>query len=181
MLSADHENEFFTFYQKTALALSRLASRLWSGQHADAEDSLQRAYVKALQHWPILVAKPDGKRYSWMVTTLINEAKQQWRAPHRSRETGSDVGIDRAPDASAHRSLDDTLIVLDRYREACRAIIGLGGRTSEIMILHCIEGYEIAEIAERLEIAPATVRVHLSKGRERLRTLMTGRGEATHG
>jgi len=57
---------------------------------------------------------------------------------------------------------------------------GLGGRASEIMIMHCIEGYEISEIAERLEITPATVRVHLSKGRERLRALIPGKEGKTN-
>jgi DNA-directed RNA polymerase specialized sigma24 family protein len=66
------------------------------------------------------------------------------------------------------------LIGLDRYRRALRKIVELDGRTSEIMILHCISGYEISEIAKMLRITPATVRVHLSNGRKRLRNLPPG-------
>jgi RNA polymerase sigma-70 factor (ECF subfamily) len=174
MLSANQEDDFFIFYRKTSPSLFRLATGLWSGQRADAEDSLQRTYIKALKHWSAVGSMADGKQYSWMVTTLINEARQQWRAPYRSRETGSDIDPDSAPDTPSNRSLEETLIGLDRYRRALRKIVELDGRTSEIMILHCISGYEISEIAKMLRITPATVRVHLSNGRKRLRNLPPG-------
>jgi RNA polymerase sigma factor (sigma-70 family) len=172
MLSADEDNEFCIFYKETAPRLYLLAYKLWAGQQADAEDCLQRAYLNALRHWKTVGGLAAGQRYSWMRTTVINEAKQQWRAPHRSRETGWDSDLDDALQAPVHRSLDERFIGLDRYRDACRAIIGLGGRTSEVMVMHCIEGLEIPEVAETLEIAPATVRALLSKGRKRLRALI---------
>lgn len=70
----------------------------------------------------------------------------------------------------------DAVVTADRYREVCRAIVRLQVRQREVIALHCLAGYEISEVAEMLEISPATVRVHLHVGRQRLVKIMAGGG-----
>lgn len=48
------------------------------------------------------------------------------------------------------------------------------GRQRDVIALHCLAGYEIAEIADMLEISFSTVRVHLHAGRQRLQEIMAG-------
>jgi RNA polymerase sigma factor (sigma-70 family) len=172
LLSKDEETQFWSFYQKTSNVLFRKAYRMCGGHRADADDAHQRTYIKALQHWPILKGLADGQRFAWLATTLTREVLQIWRAPHRSREDALHDAAEQYPSVSGGDA--DAVFAADLYRQACRAIAQLEGRQREVIALHCLAGYEISEIAEMLEIKPATVRVHLHAGRERLREIMAG-------
>jgi RNA polymerase sigma-70 factor, ECF subfamily len=171
VLSADEEAEFFEFHSKTSASFFRKAYRMCLGHEADAQDALQKTYLKALVNWSTVSRLTDSQRHGWLATTLTNEILQIWRAPYRSRETsGHDAGevadeFDSDADSSHNR---------DRLRRACRAIARLEGRPREVMALHCLAGYEISEVAEMLGISAATVRVHLHTARARLRVIMGG-------
>jgi RNA polymerase sigma factor (sigma-70 family) len=116
-----------------------------------------------------------------MTTTLTREILQMWRAPHRFRETGSYEDIGWQPRAIEGAGADEAaLVARDRYHQACRAIAQLEGRQGEIMILTCIAGYEIAEVAEMLEISPKTVRVHLHHGRKQVQAIIGGEEGISH-
>lgn len=166
MLNAEEHEEFRDFHSKTFQSLAKKAYRLCSRNSADADDLLQNTYLKAMQHWSTLSGKADDKRDSWMATTLMREALQLWRTPYRSREVGSDTDLDHASNGSVPPSVEETVIGLARFREACRAIAEMEPRVGEVMALHCIAGYATSEIAKMLEITPATVRVHIHIGRK---------------
>jgi RNA polymerase sigma factor (sigma-70 family) len=180
MLSAAEEEQFWVFYQKTSQSLFRKAFRMCGGHRTDAEDALQGAYLKALKHWPTMARLADQQRHAWMVTTLSREFKQMWRAPYRNRETGSYEDTGQPPGMPVGRAADDALVARDRYHQACRAIARLKGRQGEIMILHCIAGYEVSEISEMLGISPETVRVHLHDGRKCLQGMIKGEEGTAH-
>lgn len=176
MLSGDQEEQFWVLYQKSSQSLFRKAFRMCGGHRADAEDALQRAYLKVLEHWPTLATLADQQRHAWLVTTLTREVLQIWRTPYRSQETGSHEDIGGQPSPPA----DDALVARECYRQACRAIAQMKGRQGEIMILRCIAGYEIPEISEMLGISAQTVRVHLHDGRKRLRVMIEGEEGTAH-
>jgi RNA polymerase sigma factor (sigma-70 family) len=171
VLAAGEEAEFFDFHAKTSPGLFRKAYRMCRGHEADAHDMLQLTYLKAIRRWSTVSGLTDPQRHRWLATTLTREVLQMWRAPHQSRETAPDDG-----DGPESASADNTSVIdhRDRLRQACRAIARMDGRPAEVMALHCLAGYEIAEVAEILEIDQATVRVHLHKARTRLRTMMAG-------
>ena len=171
MLAADEEADFFDFHAKTSPGLFHKAYRMCRGNEADAHDVLQQTYLKAMLRWSIVSGLSDPQRHRWLATTLTREVLQMWRTPHRSRETAPDDG-----DGPELASPDNTSVIehRDRLRRACQAIARMDGRPAEVMALHCLAGYEIAEVAEILEIDQATVRVHLHKARTRLRTMMAG-------
>ena len=54
-----------------------------------------------------------------------------------------------------------------------------GGRT--VYVLHDVEGYTHAEIAELLGVAVGTTKAHLHRARRLLRTMLSEEREATHG
>jgi RNA polymerase sigma factor (sigma-70 family) len=177
LLGADEEAQFFDFHAKTSAPLFRKAYRMCRGHEADARDALQRAYLKALDNWASVGTLADSPRYAWLARTLTNEVLQIWRMPYRSREAGAydDAGevpgTANVPDSAQHR---------DELRRACRAIAQIEGRPGEVIALHCLGGYEIAEVAEMLGVTTATVRVHLHTARERLKAIMGGEEDADH-
>jgi RNA polymerase sigma-70 factor (ECF subfamily) len=169
LLSTDEEAQFFEFHSKTSAPLFRKAYRMCLGHEADAQDALQRTYLKALVSWSIVSGLTDSQRHAWLATTLTNEILQIWRVPYRSRETSSH---DASEEADAFDSDADSAHDRDRLRRACRAIARLEGRPGKVIALHCLAGYEISEVAEILGISAATVRVHLHTGRARLRAII---------
>jgi RNA polymerase sigma factor (sigma-70 family) len=170
LLSTDQEAQFWSFYRKTSEALFRKAYRTCRGNQADADDAHQRTYLKALEHWSKVSGLADRQRDAWLATTLTREVLQIWRAPHRSREAELHEDTGRQPAASVDDA--DAVFAADRYSKACRAIAQLEGRQRDVIALHCLAGYEISEVAEMLEIKPATVRAHLHTGRGRLMDIM---------
>lgn len=174
MLSADDDARFWTFYRKTSEALFRKAYRMCRGHQADADDAHQRAYLQALEHWSTVGGLDDQKRNAWLAKTLVREVLQIWRAPHRSREAGSNDDAGREPGASAGAGDAGAIFSVDLYHKACQGIALLEGRQRDVIALHCLAGYEISEVAEMLGISRATVRVHLHGGRRRLREIMAG-------
>jgi RNA polymerase sigma factor (sigma-70 family) len=56
--------------------------------------------------------------------------------------------------------------------ETLRALRQLSHQQRAVVVLHDYADRPTSEIAETLGIAPATVRVHLSKGRRRLREML---------
>jgi RNA polymerase sigma factor (sigma-70 family) len=181
LLSADEEAQFWTFYRKTSEALFRKAYRMCRGHQADADDAHQRAYLKALEHWPIVSVLADQKRNAWLATTLTREVLQIWRAPYRSRETGSHDDAGQPLAAPVGADSPDAVFAADRYHKACHGIARLEGRQRDVIALHCLAGYGISEVAEMLGISSSTTRVHLHTGRRRLLEIMAGEEDPPDG
>jgi RNA polymerase sigma factor (sigma-70 family) len=172
LLSPDEEAQFWVLYRKTSAVLFRKAYRMCLGNQADADDALQRTYLKALEHWSTVSERPDQVRYGWLATTLTREVLQIWRAPHRAREAGSYDDAVQRPDVSIRAGDAEAIDTKDRYQGVLRTIARLEGRQQEVVGLHCLGGYEISEVAKMLGISSPTVRVHLHHGRRRLLEIM---------
>jgi RNA polymerase sigma factor (sigma-70 family) len=181
VLRADQESQFWTFYRKTADALSRKAYRMCRGHQADAEDAHQRTYIRALEHWPLVSGLADQQRSAWLATTLAREVLQIWRAPHRSREVTADDDAEHQQGAVPIAGDADAVFAADHYYKVCRGIARLPRRQREVIALHCLAGHEVFEVAEMLGIRPSTVRVHLRAGRRRLAEIMARQEETPDG
>jgi RNA polymerase sigma factor (sigma-70 family) len=171
LLSAAEEEQFWALYLKTSETLYRKAFRMCRGHEADARDSQQATYLKALVHWDTFSSLTDPQRHAWLATTLMREVLQIWRAPHRSRETSSHGSTQEQSGPVAD---SDAVHEKGQFDRACRAIAILEGRQREVIALHCLAGYEIQEVAQMLGISTSTVRVHLHGGRQRLKAIMGG-------
>lgn len=172
MLNADEEADFWVVYQKTAETLFRKAYRMCRGQQVDAEDAHQRTYIKALEHWAVFRELGERQRLAWLTTTLAREILQIWRAPYRARETEPHNDVKQFGSVAPSPDSADRLANVEAYRRTCRAIALLEGRQHDVIVLHCLAGYEISEVAEMLGITGQTVRVHLHVGRQRLKKIM---------
>jgi RNA polymerase sigma-70 factor (ECF subfamily) len=141
----------------------------------DAEDLVQDAFLSALRH----IEDFDTRRpfWPWLSRIIINRGLDvsQSRAV-RSSTALTDELADRhsSPAEDAERS--------DFYAHVRDALAALPPRRRLVVELFELEGFSIAEIAESLDTAPATIRWHLHVARRQLRSELAplyGRGAAS--
>lgn len=135
------------------------------GDHADAEDLVQDAFLRALDRLPLLdPGRPFGP---WFFTLLRNLGINQLRARkvrHTEPEPLDAASTDATPDEALIRSE-----VRTRFDAALAA---LTPRQREIVMLFEVEGWKGVEIAEHLGLTPENVRWHLHQAKKILRTAL---------
>ena len=156
-------------------ALYRGALRLCGGHRADAEDLLQDAALRALEHFGELRDPAAAK--GWLFTILVRTSLNRRRAHRRRAETAcADLGeqefeaaLAAWDDASSPEDVVDAgttrerlAAALDRLDEPLRAVIWLGD----------VEGFRQREIARLLDVPEGTVASRLFRARRALRELL---------
>lgn len=148
---------FETFYERELRSVIGLAYAL-SGSRTLAEDLAQDAFVAAHNNWD-RVSRYD-KPEAWVRRVVANMAVSSFRRKVREARALARIGrpeprIDVLPAEADHF-----------WREVRR----LPDRQARAVALHYLEDRSVAEIAEILECAENTVKVHLHKGRAKLAT-----------
>ncbi len=154
-------NENFTYiarrYMDTIfrLAFSYLKSR------TDADDVTQNVLLKLYRYHGDFENEDHLKH--WLIRVTINECKSVFRSPWRKTEDIAEYANSLSMPTPEHAELLEAVMKLPpKYRAA--------------IYLFYYEGYATAEIAELLHTPEATVRTHLARGREKLRTMLTEAG-----
>ena len=139
--------------------LYRLARRMSRDPH-EALDLVQDAFVRAARN-PGSVPRGDGA-LPWLVRTVVNLCRDRWRRLEvRARHAQgvlreADPSGDPEPAALARAAVESALSRLPPRRRAA-------------IVLHELEGLDVAEVARQLGVSRVTVRWHLSAGRRELR------------
>jgi len=142
----------------------REGPRLWhtvlafSGGRRDvADDAVAEAFARAIeQQGRVRRMEP------WLYRVALNVAKRELK--RRGREAPLD-GVDLAgPDAE--------------HPEPVRALRQLSPGQRTALYLHYQEDLPVKEVARLMATTPAVVKVHLSRGRKRLRELLGGDDDA---
>lgn len=145
-----------------AVALARTAN-----PH-DAEDVCQDAFIAALER---LATLRDPDRFGpWLLEIVRNRAlnllrRRRVRAEEPIEEAAHGGGSDPGRDLERSALRADLLAALATLDETRR----------EVALLHDVEGWRHAEIAERLGMPEGTVRYHLHEARRTLRERLAGR------
>lgn len=150
---ADDRLEFEEFVRARRTALLRTAYLL-TGQHADAEDLVQRALVQAVPHWSKIRDNPEP----YVRTILARESISRWRR-RRWRELSSDDLPERGHDDADVAEREDLR----------RALAGLSPRQRAVVVLRHLEDLSERETADLLGIAVGTVKSHARDGLAALR------------
>jgi RNA polymerase sigma-70 factor (ECF subfamily) len=133
----------------------------------DADDLAQAVWIKAYRG---LKGYRGGAKFTtWLYRITYNTAVEVGRK--RNRQSTALAGqreSEGAPDeaAPAHEDLDRARLI-DVVREM---LTGLPPRQRAVFALADLDGVSTAEIADRLEIEEATVRVTLFKARRAIRS-----------
>ncbi len=139
-------------YRESAPALWRALYGFTGGRRHLAEDAVAEAFARALEH-------TDGIRapVPWIYRTAFRIATRELRNERRTPPPPPDPvpGIEPSD-----------------VEEILRAVATLSANQRAAVLLHDQEGFSAAEVGTLLGIAAATVRVHLFRGRKRLRDLL---------
>jgi RNA polymerase sigma-70 factor (ECF subfamily) len=154
----------------------RLFRAAWSilKDRSEAEDAVQSAYLKAFAR----IGEFEGRSAlsTWLTRIAINEALGRLRSSRRRKKNLEDQGVSvldhyretlmrgsqpAAPDASLAR--EQLRLLLER------AVAGLPDAFRSVFVLREIEGLNVEETAEALDLAPATVKTRLLRARRKLR------------
>lgn len=126
----------------------------------DAEDVAQEALIMALERIDTL---REARHFrSWLLQIVRNQALN-WRSRRRLRDVSEQAPGELAYDACP----PDALAFRFRLLEAMAV---LGSSEREVVLLHDMEGWTHAEIAEALDISVVMSRQHLFQARRKLRT-----------
>ena len=149
-------------------ALPRLLRTAWllTGDSARAEDAVQETLVRLYVVWPkVHLDEPDA----YCHRILRNVVVSTWRHDRRLvlvDEVRDEVDGRRATDASGTRL------------DLVRALQELPSREREVVVLRHYADLSERAVAELLGVSLGTVKSSSSRGLERLRTLISDKGEA---
>lgn len=148
------EVEFTEFYQ---ISYRRLAAQVYvyAGDAAEAEDSVQEAYLRAWRQWSVVSRYDDP--VAWVRRVAMNLATSRLR---RLVTAARVLGRQRPPDPVAALGPDHVALVA--------ALRTLTHRQRQAIVLHYFADMAVAEIAAELSTPRGTVLSWLSRGRARL-------------
>jgi RNA polymerase sigma-70 factor, ECF subfamily len=148
-------------------ALPELLPRLWrfalrlTRHNADAQDLLQRCYLRALERrhqWQL-----GSSLVSWLFAIMHSIWINELRSAQRRRE-GSlalEESFDDVPDTS--RSADPEYQLL--FKQVVQSVHALPDAQRVVMILVAVEGLSYREVADTLDISIGTVMSRLARAR----------------
>ena len=183
VLAGDRE-AYRRLVEREAPALVRACHRIL-GDHAEAEDAAQEAFVTAfrsLASW-----RGDGPFGAWLTRIGVRIALRQagrrrtvtWRDPHASAPSGAASPADRAADreAIAAAPMTDPAILslrAERATEIRTAVATLPEPYREVVALRFFGEASLDEIAHETGRPLGTVKTHLHRGLARLRASLEG-------
>ena len=166
MKQTDRITSAFTALRDQMLSL---AERI-TGNRDDAADAVQDAFVKLWQQRGRFQTTSHARGAGMMAvrTTSIDLARRQSRH--------SDVPVEQAASAIETTSPDERETAYLQVRAIIDKELSANQRT--ILEMREMQGMEFDDIAARLGMQPATVRVELSRARKRVREIYRNRKES---
>ncbi len=119
----------------------------------DTEDAVQETFLRLIRAEPRL--RDAQHERAWLIRTAVNFCRDRLKAKARLHEDLDEHAELAAPESDANTLLEDVLALPEKYRE--------------VLVLHCVEGYAVREIAALLRCPQSTIKTRLSRARELLR------------
>lgn len=152
---------FEALYRRHAGRIHALCWRLAGRDEHRAQDLTQEAFVMA---WRKLGAfRGDSAFGTWLHRVTVNVALGSRR--RRLRTVDREVALECAPEPGHNPSSGDSMDL-----EA--AIARLPERARDVFVLHAVEGYGHAEIAEMTGMAEGSSKAQLHRARQLLRSYL---------
>ena len=129
-----------------------------TGSVAEAEDVVQEAFVRGLDHPRRLLGADNPE--AWLRTVAVNLARSRWRRAQRL------VGL--APRLVEEPRDSDT----DGNVDLLQALRKLPRGQREVIALHHLADLTVEQVADTLGLPTGTVKARLSRGRAALSTLL---------
>ncbi len=125
----------------------------------DASDVVHDVFIKYLNTTPSF--KDARHQEGWFVTVTVNACRDLLRKKsHRNYTPIEEVHHLSAEEKEENEIVSYLLQLPEKYRE--------------VIILHYLEDYSVAETGKLLKISQSAVKMRLSRGRELLKNIMEG-------
>ncbi|MEO3782220.1 SigE family RNA polymerase sigma factor [Actinocorallia sp. B10E7] len=151
--------DFADFYQTARPGLVA-EFYAYTGDLGEAQEIVQEAFIRAWTHWR-KVSEYDRPR-AWVARVGYRLAVSRWR---RARTALASLVRHGPPPEVPEPSAASIALAT--------ALRTLPDAQRRAVIMHHLSGYSIAEIAAAEGVADGTVKARLSRGRQRLSTLLT--------
>ena len=161
-MSGDRASEFENVALPHAAGLLRYALRL-AGEKARAEDLVQETLLSAWRNFRQFTRGTNCK--AWLFRILTNLHYKQVRRSGQRPEV-------HAEEQDVRLAAPDRVSASQEMREA---FARLTSEHQEVLHLAVIEGFEVREIAELLQLPQGTVMSRLSRARANLRAALQAR------
>ena len=129
-----------------------------TGSVVEAEDAVQEAFVRGLDHPARPLGADDPE--AWLRTVAVNLARSRWRRAQRL------VGL--APRLVKDPPEADT----DGNLDLLQALRRLPAGQREVIALHHLADLSVEQVADTLDLPTGTVKARLSRGRAALSRLL---------
>jgi RNA polymerase sigma-70 factor (ECF subfamily) len=151
-LRLDAHAELEHLYRESAPALWRAIYGFSGGRRDVTEDAVAEAFARAVEH-----ADRIREPMAWIYRTAFRIASRELQREKRPPPAAPDPvpGLDPG-----------------EIQDVMRALSTLSANQRAAVLLHDLEGFTSLEVARMLGVTAATVRVHLFRGRRRLRDVL---------
>jgi RNA polymerase sigma-70 factor (ECF subfamily) len=133
-----------------------------TGSVAEAEDVVQEAFVRGLDHRARLLGADNPE--AWLRTVAVNLARSRWRRAQRLLGLAPRL-VEEARDGDT----DASLVLLQALRR-------LPAGQREVIALHHLADLTVEQVADTLGLPTGTVKARLSRGRAALSALLVTEG-----
>ena len=150
----------------------RMIRAVWrvSRDPNDAEDAFQEALLTVWKRWDRIQTHPNP--HALILHICINAAHDALRRKVRRGKWLEAVAIpEDIPDSSA--SAIQTISGAEQDAQVLRAIGLLPKNQARAILMHAVEEMPYVEIAAAMDCRAVTVRKHVARARNRLRTLLS--------
>lgn len=141
---------------------------------ADAEDVVQEAFIKAFSK--LHQYKAEVTFGAWLKRIVVNKSIDFLKSKKQRLVELEDVHLKVIDTETDDKWLVDDAITLDDVKAA---IDRLSEKYKYVVMLYLMEGYDHQEISEILNISEIASRTQLSRGKSKLKELLTLEGHGT--
>jgi RNA polymerase sigma-70 factor (ECF subfamily) len=152
---ADERSPIEEAYRREAVRLWRALVAFSAGRTEVADEAVSEAFARAVEH-----AGSIEDPVAWLYRVAFRIAARELARPR--------------PVAANEPAAETVPHPDSEHDELYRALASLPGNQRAAVFLRYCHDLSAREIADRLGISPATVRVHLWRGRQRLRAMLEG-------
>lgn len=146
--------DFDAFVARNENRLFRAALSM-TGNASDAEDILQEVFLRAYEKAPEFTSGEHEK--AWLMKVTINLCKSRLRSPWHKRRVAM-LESYPATEPEQHELMEQVMSLPSKYRS--------------VIHLYYYEGYSVKDISELTGQRESTVRSHLTRARQRLRSFL---------
>jgi RNA polymerase sigma-70 factor (ECF subfamily) len=164
IVGSGDESAFRELYRRHTPRLYQFVLRVMGGDELEAEDIVQEAWIRATRN--LSAFRWESRFGTWLTGIGLNLCRNRLRTSGRWTDLAEDAAGPAPPDSR------ETRIDLER----AIALLAPGHRA--VLILHDIEGFKHAEIAETLGVSEGTSKSQLFSARRAMRRLLNPPGSA---